>query len=124
MRTCGFKFTPLRAADAAMSGYIAHATGMGRERESHVTAGIWGSRLGAAARAAHLRAAPSGSRLQDGSPSVVPTFRSWIPAPPLPGSGRLAIEVCGCSRLRVPMLRNWLISWAASALSFVERQPQ
>jgi hypothetical protein len=47
MRNCGFKFTPLRPDDKSMAGYLAHATGMGKERQSHVEAGTTLGRAGA-----------------------------------------------------------------------------
>ena len=48
MRASGFKFLPLRPADKLMAGYLAHATGMGKDRQSHVAAGTAMGRIGAA----------------------------------------------------------------------------
>ncbi len=47
MRASGFKFSALRTDDKAMAGYLVHATGMGKERESHVAAGTALGRVGA-----------------------------------------------------------------------------
>ncbi len=48
MRTSGFKFQALRPDDKVMTGYLAHATGMGTARQSHVAAGTALGRVGAA----------------------------------------------------------------------------
>ena len=48
MRASGFKFHPLHADDKAMAGYLVHATGMGKERQSHTAAGTALGRVGAA----------------------------------------------------------------------------
>lgn len=47
MRASGFKFLPMRSDDKPMAGYLAHATGMGTERQSHVAAGTAMGRIGA-----------------------------------------------------------------------------
>ncbi|HEY8976854.1 MAG TPA: hypothetical protein VIN75_21750, partial [Burkholderiaceae bacterium] len=47
MRKSGFKFLPADAKDVVMAGYLAHATGMGKERQSHVEAGTAMGRVGA-----------------------------------------------------------------------------
>jgi hypothetical protein len=47
MRGSGFKFSALQTSDKVMAGYLVHATGMGKERESHVAAGTALGRVGA-----------------------------------------------------------------------------
>lgn len=47
MRKSGFKFLPADAKDVLMAGYLAHATGVGKERQSHVEAGTAAGRVGA-----------------------------------------------------------------------------
>ena len=47
MRKSGFKFLPADSKDVLMAGYLAHATGMGKERQSHVEAGTAAGRVGA-----------------------------------------------------------------------------
>jgi hypothetical protein len=46
MRKSGFRFLPADAKDVMMAGYLAHATGMGKERQSHVEAGTATGRVG------------------------------------------------------------------------------
>jgi hypothetical protein len=52
MRKSGFKFAPLTSGDKSIAGYLTHAQGTGKERQSHVAAGTWVGRLEAVARAA------------------------------------------------------------------------
>jgi hypothetical protein len=47
MRKSGFKVSAMRADDKVMAGYLVHATGVGKERESHVAAGTALGRVGA-----------------------------------------------------------------------------
>lgn len=47
MRKSGFKFLPADPKDTLMAGYLAHATGLGKERQSHVEAGNAMGRVGA-----------------------------------------------------------------------------
>ena len=50
-RVSGFKFTPLKSSDALMQGYLNHATGMGKNVESHVAGGTLLGRVAAFAQA-------------------------------------------------------------------------
>lgn len=51
MRVSGFKFMPLKHGDVLMQGYLSHATGVGKDVESHVAGGTLGGRIAAFARA-------------------------------------------------------------------------
>jgi hypothetical protein len=51
MKKSGFQFLPMVSTDQLMGGYLAHATGMGTERQSHAGLGAWGGRVVALATA-------------------------------------------------------------------------
>jgi hypothetical protein len=51
MKKSGFQFLPLVSTDELMSGYLAHATGMGKERQSHAGLATAGGRAVAFATA-------------------------------------------------------------------------
>jgi hypothetical protein len=51
MKKSGFQFLPLVSTDDLMSGYLAHATGMGKERQSHAGLATAGGRAVAFATA-------------------------------------------------------------------------